>query len=76
MGAIDERLRAREIELPAPLAVPDQGFNYVLVSFAGSIAYIAGHGPQDGGKPPLMTGRIGADLSAEEGRPVKISELA
>jgi hypothetical protein len=68
MGAIEERLQELELELPAPLAARDQGFNYVLVNVAGSIAYLAGHGPQDGGQPtPLMTGRIGDDLSAEEG---------
>lgn len=68
MGAIEERLRDLEIELPAPLDVSGQGFNYVLVNVAGSIAYVAGHGPQDGAKSaPLMTGRVGDDLSAEDG---------
>jgi enamine deaminase RidA (YjgF/YER057c/UK114 family) len=68
MGTIEERLRELEIELPAPLAARDQGLNYVLVNVAGSLAYLAGHGPQDGAQPtPLMTGRIGDDLSPEEG---------
>ena len=77
MGVIDDRMRAQKIELPAPLAVPEQGFNYELVCVAGSIAYIAGHGPQDGTKPPLMTGRIGADLSAQDGyRAARLCGLA
>ena len=77
MGTIEERLAAQEIELPAPLAVHTQRFNYELVCVAGSIAYIAGHGPQDGEEPPLMTGRIGADLSAEDGyRAARLCGLA
>ena len=77
MGAIEERLRELQIKLPAPLAVSEQGFNYVLVNVAGPIAHLAGHGPQDGAKPPLMTGRVGDDLSAEEGyRAARLAGLA
>lgn len=40
----------------------------MLARKAGSYLYISGHGPEDQvtGKP-LYTGRIGADLSVEDG---------
>jgi enamine deaminase RidA (YjgF/YER057c/UK114 family) len=67
VGAIEQRLSDLGIELPEPLAVPERGLNYVLMNVSGAIGYLAGHGPQDGAKPPLMTGQIGTDLTAEDG---------
>ena len=49
-----------------PSYAPKKGI--VLARKAGSYLYISGHGPEDQvtGKP-LYTGRIGADLSVEDG---------
>jgi enamine deaminase RidA (YjgF/YER057c/UK114 family) len=67
MGAIEDRLPELGLELPVPLTPPEGvRLNFLLVNVAGSIAYVAGHGPQDG-FTPLMTGRVGEDLSLEDG---------
>jgi enamine deaminase RidA (YjgF/YER057c/UK114 family) len=60
----EERLERAGIMLPqvnAPVA------NYVMAVRTGSLLFLSGHGAFDDGKP-LHTGRLGEDLSTEDGR--------
>jgi enamine deaminase RidA (YjgF/YER057c/UK114 family) len=67
MGRIEEKLAERGIELPAPFAAPPGvEFKFALVTVAGETAYVSGHGPLDGSEL-LMQGKVGADLTLEEG---------
>lgn len=63
MGRIEDRLTELGLELPQPLEPPG---NFELVKIHDGLAYIAGHGPFDGGTP-LIQGVIGRDLTLEEG---------
>jgi enamine deaminase RidA (YjgF/YER057c/UK114 family) len=60
----DERLRELRLELPS---APQPMGVYRPVIVADGMAYLSGHGPllNDGS---LITGRVGVDLSADEGR--------
>jgi enamine deaminase RidA (YjgF/YER057c/UK114 family) len=60
---IEQRLQEMGLDLPAPLSPPG---NFELVTIHGGLAYIAGHGPFDG-STLLMAGRIGDDLTLEQG---------
>ncbi len=51
------------LALPAPLTPPG---NFEPVTVHNGLAYVAGHGPFDGGTP-LVQGLIGRDLTLEEG---------
>ena len=62
MGRIDDRLAELGLTLPAPMTPPG---NFELVKVHDGLAYIAGHGPFDGGTP-LVQGLVGRDLSLEE----------
>src|SRR4051794_21450079 len=67
MGRIDERLRERGLELPRPLeAPPGVEFRFDLARVSGGLGYVSGHLPVDG-PDVLMTGRVGAELTLEEG---------
>lgn len=63
MGAIDDRLVELGLTLPAPLDPPG---NFQLIKVHGELAYVAGHGPFDGGTP-LVRGLVGRDLTLEQG---------
>jgi len=65
----EEKLVELGLELPAPFP---PAAAYVSVRVDGNIAYVAGHGPMRDGKVEYP-GRIGADLSVEEG--AKAAEL-
>ncbi len=58
--------RLRELQLELPPAPKPMGVYKPLVA-TGALAYASGHGPlrADGS---LITGRVGADLSLEEGK--------
>ena len=61
---VEERLAELGIELPpaiAPIA------SYVPVRVSGDLAFVSGQVPVEAGRP-LWTGRVGADLSVDEGR--------
>ena len=60
---IEHKLQEMGIALPAPLKPPG---NFELVTVHGGLAYVAGHGPFDG-STLLMAGRVGDDLTLEEG---------
>jgi enamine deaminase RidA (YjgF/YER057c/UK114 family) len=61
--SVDERLSELGIDLP-PLAAPVA--SYVPVAVAGGLAFVAGQVPLEGGAP-MVTGRLGAELTTEEG---------
>jgi enamine deaminase RidA (YjgF/YER057c/UK114 family) len=67
MGAIEDRLRERGLELPAPPAAPPGArLPFELVRVHGDLAYISGHGPFDGDRL-LTSGRVGGEVSLEQG---------
>ena len=67
MGRIEEGLRERGLELPRLFAPPPGvEFRFDLVRLSGGLAYVSGHLPVDGSEV-LMRGRVGAELTAEEG---------
>ena len=57
------------LELPAPLILPpSERLPFKMVNVRGDRATIAGHGPQDvDGSMAEPFGRVGAELSVEEG---------
>ena len=56
-------LKAKGITLPPP-SMPLA--NYVGAVGTGNLLYLSGHGPMRGGKP-LATGKVGRDLTVEQG---------
>ena len=67
VGVIDDRLTEMGFALPAPLEAPaGVRLPYEAVRVHGDLAYIAGHGPFDGDRQ-LFSGRVGAELSVEQG---------
>ena len=67
MGTIDDRLSELGLQLPAPpTAPPGARLPFELVRVHGDVAYVSGHGPFDGDRQ-LYTGRVGAEVSVEEG---------
>jgi enamine deaminase RidA (YjgF/YER057c/UK114 family) len=67
VGKVENRLFMAELALPAVFSAPPGiEFKFDLVRVSGGLAYISGHGPIDGSKP-LMQGKVGADLTAEQG---------
>jgi enamine deaminase RidA (YjgF/YER057c/UK114 family) len=67
MGKVENRLFMAELALPAVFSAPvGIEFKFDLVRVSGGLAYISGHGPIDGAKP-LMQGKVGTDLTAEQG---------
>jgi enamine deaminase RidA (YjgF/YER057c/UK114 family) len=66
-GAIETRLGELGLELPAPPAAPpDVRLPFEFVRVHGDLAYVSGHGPFDGDRL-LVTGRVGAEVSVEQG---------
>jgi enamine deaminase RidA (YjgF/YER057c/UK114 family) len=67
LGKVENRLFMAELALPEVFSAPaGVDFKFDLVRISGNHAYISGHGPIDGSKP-LMQGKVGSDLTAEEG---------
>lgn len=65
MGKIESRLKELGVELPADRLVPRA--NAVHWRQSGNLVYVSGQGPFWGGKF-IVTGRLGKDLSVEQGR--------
>ena len=63
MAQTEKRLEELGIVLPP---TPSPMANYVSVQRAGNMLYFSGCGPMDG-KTPLYQGRVGAELTAEQG---------
>jgi enamine deaminase RidA (YjgF/YER057c/UK114 family) len=67
MGRIEERIAELGLDLPRPLAPPPGvEFPFALVQVSGGLGYVSGHLPVDGDEV-LMRGRVGGDLTVEEG---------
>jgi enamine deaminase RidA (YjgF/YER057c/UK114 family) len=60
----EEQLAALQIKLPAP---PKIGGVYQPVIVTGDLAYVSGHVSRDA-EGKLITGRVGADLTLDQGR--------
>jgi enamine deaminase RidA (YjgF/YER057c/UK114 family) len=60
--SVEERLEQLGLEIPSaatPMA------NYVPAARTGNLVFLSGHGPVE--KDRLITGRLGSDLTVEEG---------
>ena len=67
MGAIEARIEAMGLVLPAPLAAPPGvRLPFELVRVHGDVAYVSGHGPFDGDRL-LYKGFVGGDVTVEDG---------
>jgi enamine deaminase RidA (YjgF/YER057c/UK114 family) len=67
MGRIADRLAELGLELPRPFAPPaGVEFPFALVRVSGNLGYVSGHLPVNGSEV-LATGRVGAQLSIDEG---------
>ena len=67
MATIGDRLSDLGLSLPAVFsAPPGVEFRFDLVRVSGDRAYVSGHGPLDGSEV-LMRGKVGADVTPEEG---------
>jgi enamine deaminase RidA (YjgF/YER057c/UK114 family) len=67
MGRIEDRLVDLGLDLPRPFAPPaGVEFKFDLVQVSGGLAYVSGHLPTDGAEV-LATGKVGADVSVEDG---------
>jgi enamine deaminase RidA (YjgF/YER057c/UK114 family) len=62
--SVEERLVELGVDLPV---APKPVASYVPVATEGQIAFVAGQVPMQEGKP-LATGRVGEDVSVEEGQ--------
>ena len=60
----EQRLRELGIELPPPA---EPMANYVRAKRVGSLLFVAGHGPARGGDGQRMTGKVGGNLTLEQG---------
>ena len=58
--------RLKELNLTLPPA-PKPTANYVSAVRTGSLLYLAGHGPLGSDGKPIMVGKVGRDLSVEQG---------
>ena len=66
MSAIESRLEAMGLTLPAPLTPPPGvKLPFELVRVHAGLAYISGHGPFDGDRL-LVSGSVGTDVSVED----------
>ena len=64
-GATPEA-RIRELGLELPVLSPPRG-NYVRVRRHGDLLYVAGHGPPPGSDGRRPAGKVGQDLTADQG---------
>ncbi|HEU4370420.1 MAG TPA: RidA family protein [Methylomirabilota bacterium] len=63
MGA-EARLKDKNITLPQP---PKPMANYVSAVRTGNLLFLAGHGPLRPDGKPSVTGKVGRDLTVEQG---------
>lgn len=68
MSAVEERLAARGLLLPAPLIVPDGAvYPFPDVRTIGNRALVSGHGPQEAdGSISGPFGKVGAEVSVAQ----------
>jgi len=60
----ENRLKELDLTLPPP---PSPTANYVSAVRTGSLLYLAGHGPLGADGKPILRGKVGGDLSWEQG---------
>lgn len=60
----EERLQELGIELPPP---PEPMANYVRAKQVGNLLFVAGHGPARSADGTRFTGKVGRELTLEEG---------
>jgi enamine deaminase RidA (YjgF/YER057c/UK114 family) len=60
--SVEARLKDLGLELPSPAAPVG---NYVPAVRSGNLVFLSGHGPV--GKDRLVTGKVGKDLTVQEG---------
>jgi len=63
MDSIENRMKELGLEMPP---APKPLAQYVPAKLVGNLVFVSGQGPMKDGKP-IHTGRVGADLSLEEG---------
>jgi enamine deaminase RidA (YjgF/YER057c/UK114 family) len=67
MGRIEDRLAELDLALPRAFAAPaGVEFKFERVRVSDGLAYVSGHGPQDG-PDALISGKVGADVTVEQG---------
>lgn len=59
------RLQELHLTLPPP---PKPVANYKTAVLAGNMLYVSGHGPFQSDGKTLMSGRVGADLTVQQGK--------
>ena len=62
--AAEARLRELKIELPKP---PEPMANYVRAKQVGNLLFVSGHGPAPDADGKRWIGKVGGDLTLEEG---------
>ena len=60
----ENRVKELGLSLPPP---PEPAANYVSAVRTGSLLYLAGHGPLGQNGKPILVGKVGAELSLEQG---------
>ena len=65
MGVIEDKIRAMGHSLPKPFKFPNPNRTGCVV--VGSIIYVSGHGQNLSGPGVKAKGKLGSDLSVEEG---------
>lgn len=65
-GQIERRLAELGIELPPARSAPP-GMNFIMAVPVGELLFLAGHGPTGPDGKLAYKGRVGADVSVEEG---------
>jgi len=63
----EANLKAKNITLPTP---PSPMANYVTAVRVGNLLFLAGHGPVRGSDGKMARGKVGKDLSTEQGAQV------
>jgi enamine deaminase RidA (YjgF/YER057c/UK114 family) len=61
---VEERLRKLGIELPPS---PTPAANYVTAVRTGNLLFLSGHGPRRTASGPSIKGRVGKELTVEQG---------
>src|SRR5262245_5268861 len=78
MSAVEKKLAAKGYTLPAPFKFPNPNRTGCVV--VGSVVYVSGHGRDITGQGVKPVGKVGRDLTIEEGyaaaRAVALSILA
>jgi enamine deaminase RidA (YjgF/YER057c/UK114 family) len=60
----ESRLKERNIALPTP---PSPMANYVTAVRTGNLLFLAGHGPIRSDGKPMLRGKLGRDMTVEQG---------